>query len=80
MPNHKNRIKYKYAPLENGAFYFPTDDGFNFVVDIFHGEYLLWQSEYLLEHDSMYAIEFERSPDTPDTPDTPLTDPPVILY
>ncbi len=63
MPNHLDRIKYKYAPLENGAFYFPTDDGCNFVVDIFKGEYLLWQSDYLLSHDSMFAIEFERACD-----------------
>ncbi len=61
--SHKTRIKYKYAPLENGAFYFPTDDGCNFVVDIFKGEYMLWQSDYLLAHDSMFAIEFERSCD-----------------
>lgn len=63
MDNHKNRIKYKYAPLEDGAFYFPTDNGCNFVVDIFQGEYLLWQSDYLLSHDSMYVIEFEYSCD-----------------
>lgn len=63
MPNHKDRVKYKYAPLENGAFYFPTDDGCNFVVDIFKGEYLLWQSDYLLEHDNMFAIEYERKCD-----------------
>jgi hypothetical protein len=61
VPSHKNRIKYKYAPLENGAFYFPTDDGCNLVVDIFKGEYMLWQSDYLLSHDNMFAIEFERS-------------------
>lgn len=61
--NHKDRVKYKYAPLENGAFYFPTDDGCNIVVDIFKGEYLLWQSDYLLSHDNMFAIEFERSCD-----------------
>lgn len=68
MANHKDRIKYKYAPLENGAFYFPTDDGCNFVVAIFKGEYLLWQSEYLLSHDSMYAIEFERKCDEAELP------------
>jgi hypothetical protein len=61
LANHKDRIKYKYAPLENGAFYFPTDDGCNFVVDIFKGEHLLWPSDYLLSHDSMFAIEYERS-------------------
>jgi hypothetical protein len=66
--NHKERIKYKYAPLENGAFYFPTDDGCNFVVDIFKGEYMLWQSDYLLAHDSMFAIEFERSCDEAEAP------------
>lgn len=68
MANHKDRIKYKYAPLENGAFYFPTDDGCNFVVDISKGEYMLWQSDYLLAHDSMFAIEFERSCDDDETP------------
>jgi hypothetical protein len=67
LPNHKDRIKYKYAPLENGAFYFPTDDGCNFVVDIFKGEYFLWQSEYLLAHDSIFAIEYERSCDEIET-------------
>lgn len=65
--NHINRIKYKYAPLENGAFYFPTDNGCNFVVDIFKGEYLLWQSDYLLSHDNMFAIEFEHSCDDIET-------------
>ncbi len=64
MSNHNERIKYKYAPLENGAFYFPTDEGSNFVVDISKGEYKLWQSDYLLAHDNMFAIEFERSLDT----------------
>ena len=68
MPNHKDRVKYKYAPLENGAFYFPTDDGCNFVVDIFRGEYMLWQSDYLLAHDNMFAIEFERSCDEMEMP------------
>lgn len=68
MVNHLDRIKYKYAPLENGAFYFPTDDGCNFVVDIFKGEYLLWQSDYLLSHDSMFAIEFERACDENESP------------
>lgn len=63
MANHIDRLKYKYAPLENGAFYFPTDDGCNFVVDIFKGEYMLWQSDYLLDHDNMFVIEFERSCD-----------------
>lgn len=68
MSNHQDRIKYKYAPLENGAFYFPTDDGCNFVVDIYKGEYMLWQSDYLLAHDNMFAIEFERSCDDPPMP------------
>jgi len=68
LSNHKDRIKYKYAPLENGAFYFPTDDGCNFVVDIFKGEYMLWQSEYLLAHDNMFAIEFERACDDKESP------------
>lgn len=68
MHNHKHRTKYKYAPLENGAFYFPTDDGCNFVVDIAHGEYMLWHSDYLLSHDSMFSIEFEKSCDE-DSPD-----------
>ena len=63
MDSHKTRIKYKYAPLENGAFYFPTDDGSNFVVAIYRGEYMLWQSDYLLQHDNMFAIEFERKCD-----------------
>ena len=28
---------------------------------------MLWQSDYLLAHDSMYAIEFERSCDEPES-------------
>lgn len=68
MPNHQDRIKYKYAPVENGAFYFPTDDGCNFVVDISKGEHMLWQSDYLLAHDSIYVIEYERSCDDLATP------------
>jgi hypothetical protein len=67
MPNHKDRIKYKYAPLENGAFYFPTDEGCNFVVDINHREYLLWQSDYLSTHDSIFVIEYERKCDENET-------------
>lgn len=63
MDSHKNRLKYKYAPLENGAFYFPTDDGCNFVVDFYQGDYTLWQSEFIGEHGSVFAIEYERSCD-----------------
>jgi hypothetical protein len=70
LPNHKDqdRIKYKYAPLENGAFYFPTDEGCNFVVDIFRGEYMLWPSEYLTTHGNMFAIEYERKCDDGEHP------------
>ena len=63
MHNKTERTKYKYAPLENGAFYFPTDDGFNFVVEIEKSGYKLWQSDYLLNYDNIFSIEFERSAD-----------------
>ena len=63
MNNYNNAEKYKYAPIENGAFFFPTDEGCYIAVGIEEGGYQLWQSDILMNNEKIFSIEFERSCD-----------------
>ena len=60
---YKNNLKYKYAPIEDGAFFFPTDEGCFIVVEVKEAGYQLWQSEILMNNDKVFSIEFGRSCD-----------------
>ena len=52
--------KYPYAPIENGAFYFPTDEGCFFIVSFENAGHNFWQSDMLLEYDKVLSFGFVR--------------------
>lgn len=59
--------KYKFAPLEQeGAFFFPTDDGCHYTVEINEAGYKLWMSERLSTDDKVFELAFDRSCDDAD--------------
>jgi hypothetical protein len=57
---------YKYAPLEEGAFFFPTDEGCYYTIEILEAGYKLWSSHRLSNDDKVFEISFDNSCDGDD--------------
>lgn len=59
--------RYKFAPLESGAFFFPTDDGCYFTVAIEEAGFKLWQSDILSSDDKVFELSFDKTCDEDST-------------
>lgn len=61
-----NSIRYKFAPLSSGAFFFPTDEGCDFTITIAEAGYYFWKSDMLSNDDKVFKLTFERRCDEED--------------
>ena|SRR5450432_238972 len=56
--------KYKFAPLpKEGAFFFPTDEGCYYTVEIAEAGYKLWRSDLLNGDDRVFELSFDKTCD-----------------
>lgn len=60
MSNYKDpSIKYKFAPLDTGAFFFPTDHGCHYTIYIKDGIHHLWNTQ-LFDDYNFFRISFDK--------------------
>jgi hypothetical protein len=58
-----SHTRYKFAPLESGAFFFPTDQGCYFTVAIEEAGFKLWKSDKLSNDDKVFELSFDKTCD-----------------
>lgn len=68
MSGRDTHTKYPFAPLEEGAFFFPTDEGCYYTVEIGEAGYKLWASDRLSEDDKVFELSFDRKCDEGEAP------------
>lgn len=58
--------KYKFAPTDAGAFFFPTDDSCYYTISIMEAGYKLWKSAKLTDDDKVFELSFDTKCDEND--------------
>ena len=59
--SRNTNTRYKFAPVNSnsGAFFFPTDEGCYFTIEIQEGGYKLWKSDKLSGDDKVLELSFD---------------------